>query len=176
MRRPAPEIDHVEIYAAREIDAALWETLESWFDEEFGQVAYRWAKPDWYLVVRRDGELAGRLAIVERTIGVGADMIQVGGIAGVATRPEWRNRGVASVAMRAAANFIANKLRHPFGLLLCRRQVAPVYAKREWETAEGPTTFIQPNGPVTYPHLTMVMPFGEGSWPGGPIDLRGLPW
>jgi aminoglycoside 2'-N-acetyltransferase I len=176
MPSTASEIDKVEIHSAREADAALRQTLEAWFDDEFGQVAYQWAKPDWYVVVSRERDLIGRLALVERTIAVGGEAIRVGGIAGVATRPEWRNRGVASVAMRAAANFIASELRCPFGLLLCRSKVAPVYGKLGWETVEGPTTFMQPSGPVTYPHLTMVIRFGEPPWPGGPIDLRGLPW
>ena len=176
MPHPAPKVDNVEIHSAREIDAERRATLEAWFDEEFARVAYQWAKPDWYVVVMREGEPVGRLAIVERTIAIGAEAIRVGGIAGVATRPKWRNRGVASVAMRAAANFIAHELRRPFGLLLCRHQVAPVYAKLGWETVEGPTRFMQPSGPVTYPLLTMVMRFGERPWPGGPIDLCGLPW
>jgi aminoglycoside 2'-N-acetyltransferase I len=176
MPQPSSESDHVEIHSAREIDMPLRNTLEAWFGEEFGHVAYQWAEPDWYVTVARESKLAGRLAIVERTIAVGAQLIRVGGIAGVATRREWRNRGVASVAMRAAAGFIARDLRRPFGLLLCRRQVSPVYAKLGWETVEGPTSFMQPSGPVTYPHLTMVMRFGEQPWPIGPIDLSGLPW
>jgi len=176
MRPRGSEIDNVEIHSAREIDAALRETLETWFNQEFGNTGYQWAQPDWYGVVMREGEPVGRLGILERTIAIGAEAIRVGGIAGVATRPEWRNRGVASVAMRAAANFIAHELRRPFGLLLCRHQVAPVYAKLGWETVEGPTRFMQPSGPATYRYLTMVMRFGERSWPGGPIDLCGLPW
>jgi aminoglycoside 2'-N-acetyltransferase I len=176
MPHPSSESDSVEIHSAGETDMRLRNTLEAWFGEEFGHVAYRWADPDWYVTVAREGKLAGRLAIVERTIAVGGQLIQVGGIAGVATRREWRNRGVASVAMRAAAGFIAHDLRRPFGLLLCRHQVSPVYAKLGWETVEGPTSFMQPSGPVTYPQLTMVMKFGEQSWPGGPINLSGLPW
>jgi hypothetical protein len=176
MPRPSSASDLVEIHSARDIDMALRNTLEGWFGEEFGHVAYRWSEPDWYITVAREGKLAGRLAIVERTIAVGAKMIRVGGIAGVATRREWRNRGVASVAMRAAAGFIAHDLRRPFGLLLCRDQVSPVYAKLGWEVVEGPTSFMQPSGPATYPQLTMVMRFGEQPWPIGPIDLSGLPW
>jgi predicted acetyltransferase len=176
MTQPLSESDYVEIHSAREIDMALRNTLEAWFGEEFGHVAYQWAEPDWYVTVAREGKLAGRLAIVERTIAVGGQLISVGGIAGVATRREWRDRGIASVAMRAAAGFIARDLRRPFGLLLCRAQVSPVYAKLGWELVEGPTSFMQPNGSATYPQLTMVMRFAEQPWPIGPIDLSGLPW
>ncbi len=176
MPSPASEIDNVEIHSAREIAVALRETLETWFNEQFGHTTYQWAKPDWYAVVMREGEPVGRLGILERTIAVGSEAIRVGGIAGVATRPEWRSRGVASAAMRAAANFIAHELRCSFGLLLCRHEVAPVYAKLGWETVQGPTSFMQLSGPATYPGLTMVMRFGERPWPGGPIDLCGLPW
>ena len=169
-------IGEVEIHSAPEIDAALRETLEAWFKEQFGHVQYHWADPDWYVVVSCDGKPAGRAGIFERTISIDGIAVQVGGIGGVATRSEWRNRGVASRAMRSAADFIARKLHAPFGLLLCRPAVAPVNAKLGWEKVEGPTTFAQAGGLVTYPDLTMALECGDARWPAGPINLCGLPW
>ncbi|HEY6420551.1 MAG TPA: GNAT family N-acetyltransferase [Candidatus Binataceae bacterium] len=166
----------VEIHSARGLDPALREILEVWFKEEFGQTIYQWSPADWYAVVKADGDPVGRLGILARTIAVGGDAVQVGGIAGVATRPEWRHRGVASVLMRAAAQFIQQDLKCPFGLLLCRRAVSPVYANLGWRPVVGPTSFEQPRGVTTYRSLTMVMQFGERQWRDGAIDLRGLPW
>jgi hypothetical protein len=62
-----------------------------------------------------------------------------------------------------------------FAVLLCRREVAPVYAKLGWIRVDGPTVFMQPSGLATYPRGTMVLSFVERQ-PTGTIDMRGLPW
>jgi GNAT superfamily N-acetyltransferase len=166
----------VEIHSARGLGAPLRDLLEAWFKEEFGATAYQWAPADWYAVVKAGGVAVGRVGILARTVAVGGEAVRVGGIAGVATRPEWRHRGVASVAMRAATQFIQRDLECPFGLLLCQRRVSPVYAKLGWQSVAGPTSFEQPGGRTTYQSLTMMIQLGERRWPEGAIDLRGLPW
>jgi hypothetical protein len=45
-----------------------------------------------------------------------------------------------------------------------------------WQVVEGPLTFDQPQGKVTFPDVTMVLPCAGKEWPPGVIDLCGLPW
>ena len=99
-----------------------------------------------------------------------------GEIGGVATLPEWRGRGLASVAMEKAAAFMDEELGVEFGLLLVDEVTAPFYRRLGWELVPGPLVFDQPGGKATFPELTMVLPFAGRKWPPGPIDLRGLPW
>jgi len=166
----------VAVRAARDLDPTLRTTLEAWFAEQFGHTSYQWAPPSWYVVVWHEDVPVGRLGMVSRDICVGGTCVNVGGIAGVATRPEWHRRGIASRALRTAADFIAHELGYPFALLLCRPEVSPVYAKLGWEVIDARTSFAQPRGSATYPHLTMILPLGNAAWPPGPINLRGLPW
>lgn len=128
----------VEIHSARGLDPALREILEVWFKEEFGQTIYQWSPADWYAVVKADGDPVGRLGILARTIAVGGDAVQVGGIAGVATRPEWRHRGVASVLMRAAAQFIQQDLK-------CRLDCcsAGARSRRSTRTSDGGRSLVR---------------------------------
>ncbi len=114
--------------------------------------------------------------MVTREVSTGGELVRVAGIGNVMTRPEYRRRGVASAMMRAAADLMRFRLGTEFGMLICHPRVAPVYARAGWIRVEGPTRFAQASGIATYPHDTMVLKLTEREWPGGPIDLRGLPW
>lgn len=69
-----------------------------------------------------------------------------------------------------------DEMRVEFAILLCRQEVAPVYARLGWTRVDGPTVFMQPSGLTTYPRDTMVLRFTERQWLAGTIDMRGLPW
>jgi hypothetical protein len=117
-----------------------------------------------------------RLGIFNRIVEVAGARIRVGGIGGVITKPEWRVRGVARNLLTRAAGFMHDEPGVEFAMLLCRREVAPVYAKLGWIHVDGPTVFIQPSGMAPYPRDTMVLRFTERQWPLGTIDMRGLHW
>jgi len=151
-------------------------SLPEWFHREFGKTGFIWAAPDYYATSEIEGELVGRLGIFNREIEVADTRTRVGGIGGVITKPEWRLRGVAGELLIRAAEFMRSDLRMEFALLLCRREVAPLYAKLGWKRVDGPTFFMQPSGMTAYPRDTMVLRFGKREWPAGTINLRGLPW
>ena len=165
----------LEILAAAETDGALAEELRDWFEEEFGR-ADRWAEADHYVILRLDGQLGGRLGLLDRKVAVGTQIIRVGGIGGVATKPAFRHRGVASAMPSRGGEFMKNDLRVEFGFLLCRHSMSPVYTKLGWLLVPGPTTFTRGGITATYPNDTMVLPLTEKTWPPGPIDMLGLPW
>jgi GNAT superfamily N-acetyltransferase len=165
----------IRIIPVAETSPALDQQLRDWFKDQFGQVRYSWAEPDYYGVLTVEEQLAGRLAVFDREASAGSDIVRVGGIGGVATREQFRHRGIASAMLSRAAEFMKNDLRVEFGLLLCRPEVAPVYTMLGWIRVDGPTTFSQPNGTATYPNHTMILHFAEREWPPGAIDLRRLP-
>ena len=90
--------------------------------------------------------LPGRLGVLDSKVSVGNQIIQVGGIGGVTTKPEFRHRGVASAMLARAAEFMKRDLKVEFGLLLCRHEVSAVYAKTGWVIIPGPTTFTRAGG------------------------------
>ena len=165
----------IRIFRAEDAEAELRRTLPQWFQREFGNTRFVWATPTYYAISDIEGELIGQLEIFEREIQVGATIIRVGGIGGVITKPEWRMCGAERALLTRFAVFIRDNLSVDLALLLCRREVAPVYAKLGWERVEGPTVFKQPSGIATYPRDTMVLRFTEREWPTGRIDMRGLP-
>ncbi len=166
----------IRLIVAKETAPALANKLGGWFEAEFGPRADRWRSADYYVLLNRDGQLAGRLGVLDSKVSVGNQIIRVGGIGGVATKPEFRHRGVASAMLARAAEFMRSDLRVEFGLLLCRREVSPVYAKMGWVIVPGPTTFTRAGVTATYPNDTMILPLAQKEWPRGPIDMLGLPW
>ena len=166
----------VRIESAAEIAEELRAELERWTDEVFGQIAYQWAPSQWYATARIDGNLVGSLTLVAREAAAAAERVRVGGVGNVVTKPAYRRRGVALAMMRAAEGVMRARLDAEFGLLICRRAVAPVYEKAGWVRVAGPTRFWQPAGITTYPEETMILQLTAREWPGGSIDLCGLPW
>jgi aminoglycoside 2'-N-acetyltransferase I len=165
----------IRILPSAEIDSTFAKELRDWFEEEFGR-ADRWAEPDYYAILSIQKQVAGRLAVFDRKVSVGGVILRVGGIGGVATKPEFRHRGVASAMLARAAEFMKDSLEVEFGFLLCRHEVSPVYAKMGWTTVAGPTTFTRAGVTTTYPNDTMILPLAEKTWASGPIDMLGSPW
>jgi aminoglycoside 2'-N-acetyltransferase I len=165
----------ISILQSMETDFALANELRGWFEEEFGR-ADRWAEPDYYAILSLENQLAGRLAVLDRKVSVGGSILRVGGIGGVATKPRFRHRGVASALLCSAANFMKDELKVEFGFSLCRHEVSPVYAKMRWIAVPGPTRFTRSGVITTYPNDTMILPLAGKEWPSGRIDMLGLPW
>lgn len=167
----------IEICAARNLAPEQQEEVDEWFQLEFGHIPYQWTPPDWRVLARVEDTLIGHLAIIERrVVSVDGQPIPIAGIGGVMTRLAWRGRGIASAMLEQTVAFIKNELAAEFCLLLCREEVAPLYARFGWKRVEGPTTFQQPVGKMIYPRLTMILSCRGREWPIGPIDLCGLPW
>lgn len=150
--------------------------IDACFAHHFGRVPYTWAPMPWRVMARVDGELAGHLGVLQRTVLAGGREIPVAGIGAVTTHEAWRRRGVAAAMLNRAAEFMRDELHARFGLLICREAVSPVYERAGWHTVPGPTSFAQPAGPANYAGLTMVLRLDGGVWPRGEIELRGLPW
>ncbi len=169
-------IGTIEINPVRDLTAQQLKELEDWFLEDFPPNRYQWDRPSWYLIVSNQSGSVGRVGILAREILVGGAPLRVGGINGVATRPQSRRQGIASFAMRAAVKFMAERLRLEHALLLCHPLVSPLYAGLGWKPVAGPTSFAQPSGPAIYNRMTMVLQMGQSPFPEGPIDMCGLPW
>jgi aminoglycoside 2'-N-acetyltransferase I len=137
---------------------------------------WHWADDDWEVGVWVGGLLVSRLGIVERTGSVGGHDLRLGGVGGVGTLPDYRERGYARLALLAAESFIREQLRADFGLLVCSGAMVGYYERLGWRTVAGPLVFEQPEGPVTFEGAVMMLPAARRDWPAGEIDLRGLPW
>jgi len=149
-----------------------------WVHEMFGSDEDRfvWAKVRHHVLVYVGNQLASHLAIVERNATAGGEPVQLAGIGGVMTPPEWRGKRLASAAMHKAEAFMRDKLRAEFGLLLCSEELMTFYERLGWQRVAHPVYFHQPSGRIQWNERAMVLPCTARAWPEGEVDLCGLPW
>jgi ribosomal protein S18 acetylase RimI-like enzyme len=166
----------IEIKTENDLSRERKVALDQMFQREFGRHTLIYALPRWHTMGILDGSLVGRVSILERTISVDQELLRVGGICGVVTVPEYRDRGIASALLDESVSFIKKGLDLPFALLTCNSRLEIFYQRLGWKTVNGPTVFTQPDGVRTCGGLTMILECGPRFWPEGPIDLRGLPW
>jgi aminoglycoside 2'-N-acetyltransferase I len=137
---------------------------------------WEWSTPDWLIQAFEMGQLVSQLAVIDRIGLLDGQSIHLGGIGGVATLPEFRKRGFAAAVLQEADKFICDSLMVDFGLLVCNEKMSRYYGKFGWKVITGPLLFDQPGGKFTYQEITMVLPCQQKNWPGGTVDLCGLPW
>ena len=136
----------------------------------------KWAAPEWTVMIWEDADLVTNVHIVERTAMVGGQPVRLGGIGNIATKVEWRKRGYASLALKTAQGFLLDPLKVDFGLMIAIESLVPRYESMGWKVVAQFLQIDQPDGKTTLNYPVLVLPVCRQEWPGGEIDICGLPW
>ncbi len=140
----------------------------------WGHLAF--ANPDLRILLEADGELVCHVGIHTRMAMWNNRRMNIGGISSVATHPDHRRRGYASVALNAAIRTLRDREDVQFAVLFCDPHNIAFYEARGWQRFIGEVWCEQPGGrtriDVMEPY-TFDIKRGAG---GGVIDLCGLPW
>jgi aminoglycoside 2'-N-acetyltransferase I len=132
-----------------------------------------WAWADKRVVVSDEGRIVGHVGLFFRDGRHDGRAARICGIGGVMTAPGSRKRGLASAAMRRAAQEMEGA---DFGLLFCEPHNVAFYAGLGWQVFPGEVHCVQPSGPMIFDMMpNMVLPLGAAPRD-GKIDLCGLPW
>ena len=120
---------HIEITRSEDVPPSLRDDIYKHGSEmDWGNhdgVA-EWARGEWRVIVWEGDAWVSGLSLLKKAITVDGKPVMVGGIGGVMTLTEWRGRGYASAAMKAAADFIRDEIKAPFGMLICNNGSAIV--------------------------------------------------
>ncbi|MEA3364331.1 MAG: GNAT family N-acetyltransferase [Candidatus Hydrogenedentes bacterium] len=167
-----------EVVSEYDLQSKDREIIEKWSKELFGETEdeYDWARPDWRVLVRSDGELAAHVAITQRTVSANGKPARVGGIGGVMSPPRFQGKGHAKTAMLRARDYMQKTLHLEFGFLFCSADLLRYYQRLGWERIDGPVSFAQDEGDATWHEKAMVLPLTDRPWPGPPVDINGRPW
>lgn len=138
---------------------------------------YTWSdEHDWVVMGSLDGQIVSCLILIERTGKIDGQPVRLGGIGGVATHPDAQRKGYARQVMLAAVDFMRDRLGVEFGLLVCTPELNDYYARMGWQLVTRPILVDQPDGKAQLDLTGMVLPCTSSDWPGGSLDLCGLPW
>jgi GNAT superfamily N-acetyltransferase len=165
--------------------AASWKTAEPLFSavwprdvvEKLPWGHIEWAHADLRVLIEvPSGGLACHVGIHFRTVTWNRHRLHVGGIGGVATRPDCRRRGYATVAIEAAIQTIRANEAARFALLFCEPHNFAFYQQRGWHPFTGEIYAEQPQGRIRFDAMAPFV-FDIARAPRqGTIDLCGLPW
>lgn len=154
---------------------AAWPAAES-AKRSWGHV--KWANADLRVLIETDdGEPACHVGIYFRTVTWNGQNVHIGGIGGVATHPDFRRRGYASIALNAAAQTMRDHDAAQFALLVCEPHNFEFYRSRGWQPFTGILYAEQPEGRIRFEAMApFVLDLKRRAPTLGTLDLCGLPW
>ena len=154
---------------------AVWPPAEM---EKLSWGHIKWAHADLRVLIETDdGALACHTGIFFRTVTWNGQKVHIGGIGGVATHPDHRRRGYASIALEAAAQTMRDHDTAQFALLFCEPHNFEFYQSRGWQAFTGAVYAEQPGGRIRFEVMApFVLDMKRRAPTLGTLDLCGLPW
>jgi aminoglycoside 2'-N-acetyltransferase I len=152
-----------------------------WPQAEMAKLSWghvKWAHANLRVLIETDdGALACHAGIFFRTVTWNGQKVHIGGIGGVATRPDCRRRGYASIALNAAVQTMRDHDAAQFALLFCEPHNFEFYRARGWQIFDGTVYAEQPEGRTLFDVMTpFVTDLKRRAPTMGTLDLCGLPW
>ena len=165
-----------EWHLSAQDEALIADLLARSFSTDFGGRSFFSQHHHLRLVVRGDGQIIGHMALVLRSVQLGARRVTIAGLAEVATDPAQRGKGIAAALLQAA---IGEARASPAGFLLLFG-VAKVYAAAGFQPVTNRMAHIVLNGTRAGRVVSdgddslMVLPLRAEPWPeADQLDLRG---
>ncbi|HSV86972.1 MAG TPA: GNAT family N-acetyltransferase [Levilinea sp.] len=164
--KPVGQLTAMEKSRMSEVERICFEGEESGIE---------WSPSDWVVLGLLDGMIVSQICVLEREVDVGGEKIRVGGVGGVATHPDYRQKGYAGKLLQASEQFF-HELDLPFGVLVCGEEKRPYYASFGWVKIENRTIFQNEGQDREMDGTMMILPLKEFTWPDGLLNLNGKPW
>ena len=159
--------------AARALFDIVWPEDET---EKPAWTHLEFAHADLRILVESGEQLVCHVGITQREVTWNGRKLRVGGIGGVATHPEFRGQGFASVALTAAIQTLKDERATDFALLFCEQHNLAFYAARGWKTFAGLVYAEQSGARQRFDALLPLVFYLKRAPHDGEIDLCGLPW
>ena len=135
------------------------------------------AHPDFRVLVEEETQgVVCHIGLTRREATWNERKVRIGGIGGVLTHPDFRRRGLASVALNAAIATLKDERATDFALLFCEPHNVAFYANRGWKEFIGEVYAEQPAGHARFDVMTPMVFYLKRAPHEGEIDLCGLPW
>jgi predicted N-acetyltransferase YhbS len=157
-------------------EAQIARLLARSFDTDFGGRSYFQQRPHFRLVWREGGQIIGHMAVMMRAIRLDGALVDVAGLADVATDPDHRGRGIAAGLLQATITQVRRTQADYFLLF----GTAALYGAHGFLPSPNVITYSDLCGAVTGLVKTeaaqdmRVLPLRGRDWPvDAPVDLLG---
>ena len=154
------------------------ETLFGWSDDPWDNNRYglTWTGTDVRFLGLEDGKPVTHSGLYFHSIDMGGREMTLAGLNSVITVPHARGKGYGGQIVGAAEDYMSEERPVDFGMLFCHPELQAFYGPRGWRAIDGPVTIDQPEGKRQTPHVVMVFPIADDTWPEGPVILNSYPW
>jgi aminoglycoside 2'-N-acetyltransferase I len=123
-----------------------------------------------------NGIIISKVSLIKRIVQVGNEDVTIGGIGGVATHPDYRQRGFAGILVEKAGSYLKSHLEYEFGLLFCDPKKIPYYGQFGYKVVDNPL-YIRLNGKrLLFEDTKMVLSLRSKPWLDGDVDVNGPSW
>lgn len=145
-------------------------------DAGFGGRSYNKQRHHLRIIAREDGQIIGHIALLFRAIRMGDQIVQIIGLAEVATHPTHEGKGVATALLKETIRQSKQSLAD-FIILFGTH---PIYAKHGFQKYANPLHYVVMDDCWTHKMITrvddafQVLALGEVDWDAtAPVDLLG---
>lgn len=168
----------IEIRRTKDLSEEDHRKLFDWGENLFGVLPFdlTWRTKDWHVVAYAEGEPVAHAGALRHDVLVDGRSVPVGGLGGVITVLEYRNRGLAQLVVEDAVALMAGELGADFGFLFCLPPLVPFYRRMGWQELTSSVLVDQPGGEIESPVCSMVLPLKGEPWPQGRVRIQSLPW
>lgn len=154
------EVDHLAFYEEDGDD--------DWWQE--------WAPPQMRWLMKEEGHVVSTVGLIRREILAGEIRLRIGGIGGVATRPDRQRLGYAARLMEASAQFMQSDPWFQYGMLFCDQNRIPYYSTCRYVLISNELYVRRNEARQPFTDSCMVLDLRGEPFPGGVVDCLGLPW
>lgn len=139
----------IECANIKQLAPEVVQQLDDWMQTRFK--SYRWLpspqeKDVDFVIVRLNGEMIGRSALVTREVLVGSQPMVVTGVAGVIVKDEYQKKGLGLELLKETMRFVESNSAD-FCVLMCNEGLGSLYSRYGFRTIPGQNAvFLQPDG------------------------------
>lgn len=175
MRTTLQKVDELTVEqqsARRQLTLTVYPPTEEWDGSSI-----EWASGQWCaLHCDSDEQVLCYAGAIIRAGRLNDAVVKIGGIGGVMTHPDARNKGLASLLIGRLTDFFKEQ-QVDFALLVCEPNLIPFYERTGWQSFPGDLFVRQGDERVRFTfNLPMTKAICSPNLIDGVIDLLGPPW
>ena len=141
--------------------------------------AWHGSAPAWSVILEQDDRIVAHCGIVDRTIKVGNESLDIAGVQNVYVLPSFRGKGICDRVMNSAMEE-ASRRGYECGLLFCVPKLEKVYIRCGWRLLPNENVHrMDENGEILLlpvKNIAMFHPLKRRDFPAGAISLEGNDW
>ena len=135
-----------------------------------------WASPTMRFLGKENGSVVSTVGLIRREILVDGKPYGIGGIGGVATRPDRQKMGYAALLLAESTRYMRTEPNYQFGMLFCDPKRISYYKKCGYDQISNQVYVRRGNERHLFPDPCMALELWEFPFPIGEVDCMGLPW